>query len=68
MGWRRLLFCYVLGWHIGDIRAVYVPAEEYDLTLHYIPCPRCGDLVPMGLKPRHETEALLEGASSDEAR
>lgn len=68
MGWRRRLFCTVLGWHIGDIQAALVAGEQYDMTLHYIACPRCGELVPMGLEPRHETEARLEGPLADETR
>lgn len=60
MNWRRLLFCDLLGWHVGDIESGRVEWGRAYLTVHFVACSRCGELAPLDLEPRHVTEDRLD--------
>lgn len=62
---RRRLLCGVVGTHVGTVESTTVATEQYELMLTYLPCTRCGRLVPLNLTPRHVVEGALYGAADE---
>lgn len=57
-----------MGFHAGNIETASVDWEQADLAITFMPCSRCGDLVPLDLKPRHQLEARLLDEPLEEYR
>lgn len=63
---RRRVLCGVVGSHVGTVESTTVTTEQYELMLTYLPCARCGRLVPLNLTPRHVVEGAIYGAADQD--